>query len=65
MPDMGGKELSEKITELIPDIKILFTSGYTDDHIVKSGELTEEFNFLQKPFTVAILLTKIREVFKK
>jgi PAS domain S-box-containing protein len=65
MPDMNGKELAEKVSRLIPGIKILFTSGYTDDHIVHEGELTGEINFLQKPFTVNSLLIKIKEVLKK
>lgn len=63
MPDMNGKELSEKIQTLIPDIKIIFTSGYANDHIVQSGELTHNMNFIQKPFTVNTLLAKIRNIY--
>ncbi len=62
MPDMNGKELSEKIYALLPDIQVLFVSGYTDDHIVHSGELEKGVNFLQKPYTVRNLLQKIKAV---
>ncbi len=62
MPDMNGKELSENVLKLFPDIKILFTSGYTDNHLVNSGELEEGVNFLAKPYTAKSLLTFIRKI---
>jgi YesN/AraC family two-component response regulator len=37
MPEMGGKELADKLKTIWPKTKILFTSGYTDNHIVHSG----------------------------
>jgi len=64
MPDMNGKELSEKIVKIYPDIKILFTSGYTENHLVKSGELQNDINFLPKPYTAKSLLTFIRKILK-
>ncbi len=62
MPEMGGKELVEKIKTKFPNIKVLFTSGYTDNHIVKNGELESGVNFIQKPFTVNGLSRKLREI---
>ena len=62
MPDMNGKELSEKIYAFLPDIQVLFVSGYADDHIVHSGELDKGVNFLQKPYSVRDLLQKIRAI---
>ena len=62
MPDMNGKELSENVLKLLPDIKVLFTSGYTDNHLVSSGELQEDVNFLAKPYTAKSLLTFIRKI---
>jgi len=62
MPDMNGKELSKKVSGLLPDTKVIFISGYTDDYIVHGGELENDVNFIQKPFTVNTLLSKIREV---
>jgi len=60
MPEMGGKELAEEIAKFIPGIKILFTSGYTDNHIVRSGRLAKGTNFLQKPFSMKDISNKIR-----
>ena len=65
MPDMNGQELSKHIKKMYPGSNILFTSGYTDDHLVDSGELEKDIEFLQKPFTVQALLTKIRSILDK
>jgi two-component system cell cycle sensor histidine kinase/response regulator CckA len=62
MPRMGGKELAERLKNLLPDIKILFTSGYTDGAIVHRGVLHPGTHFLQKPFTPVVLARKVREV---
>lgn len=64
MPDMNGKELSDRIIELYPDVKILFTSGYTENQLVKSGELEENINFLPKPYAAKSLLTFVRKILK-
>jgi CheY-like chemotaxis protein len=62
MPQMGGKELAEKLKTLRPDIKVLYTSGYTDDAIVHQGILEHGTYFLQKPFSLKTLSHKVREV---
>jgi PAS domain S-box-containing protein len=62
MPQMGGKELAEKLKILRPDIKVLYTSGYTDDAIVHHGILDSGVVLLQKPFSPAALAQKVREV---
>ena len=62
MPKMGGKELSEYITEIHPHIKILFISGYTDNFIIRQGILNRGIAFLQKPFTPVGLLQKVNEM---
>ena len=62
MPRMGGKELAERLKNLLPGIKILFTSGYTDGAIVHRGVLHPGTHFLQKPFTPVVLARKVREV---
>jgi FixJ family two-component response regulator len=62
MPQMGGRELAEKLTEKLPNIKILFTSGYTDDAIMRHGVIGVSSNFIQKPFTFNDLASKVREL---
>jgi PAS domain S-box-containing protein len=63
MPGIGGKQLAEMITDIQPQIKILFISGYTDDAIVQHGILDSSVEFLQKPFSAEILAKKIRKIF--
>ena len=62
MPQMGGKELADRVSPLRPEMKALFMSGYTDDAVVRHGILEANTFFLQKPFTSAALGQKVREV---
>jgi len=62
MPQKSGRELSEELYTLRPEMKVLFTSGYMDDAVVRHGLLTAEVNFLPKPFTRSSLAAKVREV---
>ena len=54
MPLMGGKVMAEWLKTTYPDIKVLFTSGYTDEAIAQYGVLEAGVDFLPKPFTPAI-----------
>jgi CheY-like chemotaxis protein len=62
MPVLGGRQLTEQLTELRPETKVLFTSGYTDDAVVRHGLLETGVAFLQKPFAPEVLARKVREV---
>lgn len=62
MPKKSGKEVYEEIIKSAPDIKVLFTSGYTAEIIHKKGVLEEDLNFLSKPFSPQEVLKKVREV---
>jgi PAS domain S-box-containing protein len=64
MPEMGGRELAERLASARPSSKILFVSGYTDDVVIRQGILDKGRAFLQKPFTPQELLTKAREVLR-
>jgi CheY-like chemotaxis protein len=62
MPQMGGRQLAERLLLLRPDLKILYFSGYMDDAIVRHGILQAEVAFLHKPFALGMLARKVREV---
>jgi CheY-like chemotaxis protein len=62
MPQMGGKVMAEWLTTANPDLKILFTSGYTDDAITQNGSLEVGFQFLPKPYSPVMLGRKVREM---
>ncbi len=62
MPQLGGRELSVRVSELHPEVKVLFLSGYTDDAVVRHGILEAEVAFLQKPFAPGSLAAKVREI---
>ncbi|MBN2653723.1 MAG: response regulator [Nitrospirae bacterium] len=62
MPKMNGMAVYEEIKKTNPDIKTLFTSGYTADYMTQKGIAHEKFNFIQKPVSPTTLLRKIREV---
>jgi len=62
MPGMNGKELVERIKEIIPNIGVLYISGYTNNYIVHNGILEHGTNFLQKPFSIKKLLRTVRNI---
>ncbi len=62
MPEMNGKDLRDRLTEVKPGLKSIFMSGYTADVIAHQGVLEEGIDFLQKPFSIETLLKKVREV---
>jgi CheY-like chemotaxis protein len=62
MPRMGGRMMAECLKTTYHDLKILFTSGYTDDTITHHGVLDAGVEFLTKPYTPATLARKVREV---
>ena len=61
MPEMNGRELSERLLASHPETKVLFTSGYPSDTIIRRGIADARVAFIQKPYLGAELLTKIRE----
>jgi two-component system cell cycle sensor histidine kinase/response regulator CckA len=65
MPGISGKELADRVKSQRPGIKVLYMSGYTDQSVVKHGILETDAVLLQKPFTMATLALKLREIFSE
>ena len=62
LPDSGGSELASWVQTQIPATRILFTSGYVDENILRRHGLQAGTAFLQKPFTPSDLARKVRDV---
>jgi CheY-like chemotaxis protein len=62
MPEMNGRQLADELLGTRPELRVLYTSGYTDDAMVGRGVLTHGMAFLQKPFAIEELAQKAREV---
>jgi DNA-binding response OmpR family regulator len=62
MPQMSGRELAERCRATHGNLRVLYMSGYTDDAIVRHGVLAADINLLPKPFAVAQLLARVREL---
>ena len=60
MPHMNGSAVAEEIRRQRPAIKVLFTSGYTDNALAHHGVLDQNVHLLTKPFTAAALLHEVR-----
>lgn len=63
LPEMNGRDLATRLHQLYPEMRQIFTSGYTADIIARHGVLTAGVCFLQKPFSKRDLVVKINEVF--
>jgi signal transduction histidine kinase len=62
MPEMNGKKLAEAALQRRPDLKVLFTTGYSRNAVVHGGVLDPDINFISKPFAIRQLASKVRAV---
>ncbi|MCK4559233.1 MAG: PAS domain S-box protein [Calditrichia bacterium] len=62
MPGMNGKVVAEKIVKLSDSIKIIYTSGYSEESINGENIVFDEAKFLQKPFTIKMLAEKVKKI---
>jgi two-component system, cell cycle sensor histidine kinase and response regulator CckA len=61
MPEFGGRELAQRLTQLRPGLPIIFMSGYTDDDLTRRGLLDRGIPFLEKPFSPQDLARVIQD----
>jgi len=62
MPGGGGFQLAQQLLADRPTLRVLYMSGYTDEAVVRHGLLERGLNYLQKPFTPAVLARRVRDV---
>jgi DNA-binding NtrC family response regulator len=62
MPEMGGRELVERLLSIHPEMRVLFMSGYSDESTLKIGETLSNISFLGKPFSYSELTSKVRHI---
>lgn len=62
MPGMSGTELALRLSSTLPDVRVLYMSGYTEDSIVLRSLGEDSINFLPKPFNPGELIFKVRDV---
>jgi len=62
MPRMDGPALIREVREIIPDMKVIFISGYTEDSFRQRLDSDSDIHFLPKPFNLKQLASKVKEV---
>ncbi|MEO8089037.1 MAG: PAS domain S-box protein [Gemmatimonadales bacterium] len=62
MPGMGGHELVERLRERHPELRVVFMSGYADKAVTSNGAMSKDTAYVEKPFTVELLMQRLREV---
>ena len=62
MPVMNGRQLADEARKVRPDLKVLFTTGYTRNAVVHNGVLEPGLHLLSKPFTIDQLGAALQEI---
>ena len=65
MPALGGRELADVLRRSRPELVVLFTSGYTDDVVLRHGVEEQRVDFLAKPYAPKTLLERVREALER
>jgi CheY-like chemotaxis protein len=65
MPGMNGREMAERIHEFLPQLQVVFMSGYTEHALTHDGQVDPKVEYLQKPFTLKTLTQKLEKVLRK
>jgi CheY-like chemotaxis protein len=61
LPGINGRDLAARMSEMQPGLKVIFMSGYTDNAVLKNSVAESTTPYLQKPFTLDALVTKVHE----
>ena len=61
---MNGRQLADQARLLKPNLRILFTSGHTDEHTIRALRMDDRAAFIGKPYRRAELTRKLSEVFR-
>jgi CheY-like chemotaxis protein len=64
MPGMNGWEMARRIQETLPELRVVFMSGYTEHVLSRDGEIHPQIEYLQKPFTLRTLTEKLKRLLK-
>jgi CheY-like chemotaxis protein len=62
LPGLNGRQLADQALKIVPQLKVLFTTGYTRNAIVHDGRLDEGVTLVTKPFTYTAIASKVRMV---
>jgi nitrogen-specific signal transduction histidine kinase/ActR/RegA family two-component response regulator len=62
LPGMNGREVAERLNLIHPESAVLFASGYTEDTILRTGVMSDQFAFIGKPYSLHAVARKVREV---
>lgn len=62
LPEMNGYDLAVNVKAQIPEIAVIFFSGYSFNYLVEKGTLDNSVHFIQKPFTVINLISKVKNL---
>lgn len=65
LPRIDGHDLAEQVKACHPEAKVLYISGYPDETVARLGMVISKEEFLQKPFSLATLVSKARELLEK
>jgi len=65
LPGMNGRELAEHLLAFYPQMRVVFTSGYTEDDVLRRGVAAEKVHFLPKPFSPTRLAQILREALEQ
>jgi len=65
MPGMNGREMTDRIHETLPQLQVVFMSGYSEHALTREGQVDPKIEYLQKPFTLKALTQKLAKVLRR